>query len=65
MPLKRVLKKVDNPNATKLTKLVSQFHKQGFQNLLLQPFVREFNYFGEIKTYWVGGKHVFLQSKMG
>jgi glutathione synthase/RimK-type ligase-like ATP-grasp enzyme len=56
---KQGFKKIDNPTVTKLTKLVAQFHKQGFQNLLLQPFVREFNYFGEIKTYWVGGKHVY------
>ena len=33
--------------------------KQGYQNLLLQPFLEEFNKFGEIKTYWVGNKNIY------
>ena len=50
---------INKPNKKKINDKLVSLKKQGYKNLLLQPFLSEFNKFGEVKTYWVGGKHLY------
>ncbi len=52
-------KKIHNPTQKKISDNLQRLKKQGYQHILLQPFLDEFNKFGEIKTYWVGGKNIY------
>lgn len=50
---------IKHPTSKKIDTYLKKMKKQGYQNLLLQPFLEEFNKFGEIKTYWVGNKNIY------
>ena len=50
---------VDKPSEKNLSKLFNQLKKKEYKRILLQPFLEEFNKFGEIKTYWVNGEHLY------
>ena len=50
---------IKNPTQKKVNDKLISFKKKGYKHLLLQPFLEEFNKFGEVKTYWVGGKHLY------
>lgn len=50
---------IKNPTQKKINSKLSSLKKKGYKNLLLQPFLDDFNKYGEIKTYWVGGKHLY------
>jgi hypothetical protein len=50
---------INNPTKKKINDKLISLKKQGYKNLLLQPFLPEFNKYGEVKTYWVGGKHLY------
>jgi len=46
-------------NSIKIKKYITDLKKQEYTRLLLQPYIGEFNKFGEIKTYWINGKNIF------
>jgi len=46
-------------NTKQITKYLDNLKKLEYNRLLLQPFIGEFNKFGEIKTYWINGKNIF------
>jgi len=50
-------KMLNNPN--KVKGYLEQLKKQDYNRLLVQPFIGEFNKYGEIKTYWINGENVF------
>ncbi len=50
---------IKNVSSKKVDDYLKKMKKQGYRNLLLQPFLEEFNKFGEIKTYWVGGRNLY------
>ena len=50
---------ITKPNKKKINDKLVSLKKKGYKNLLLQPFLGEFNKFGEVKTYWVGGNHLY------
>jgi len=50
---------IKNPTKKKINDKLKSLKKKGYKNILLQSFLEEFNKFGEIKTYWVGGKHLY------
>lgn len=50
---------IKNPTEKKINDKLQSLKKQGYKNLLIQSFLQEFNKYGEIKTYWVGGKHLY------
>ena len=50
---------IENPTSQKLQKLFTKLKKKQYKRLLLQPFLEEFNKFGEIKTYWINGEHLY------
>mgnify|MGYP001188012145 CR=1 FL=1 len=50
---------IKNVSSKKVDVYLKKMKKQGYRNLLLQPFLEEFNKFGEIKTYWVGGRNLY------
>ena len=52
-------KVIKNPTLKKIEKSLYSFKKQGYKRLLLQPFLEEFNKYGEIKTYWVNSKNIY------
>ena len=56
---KEGFKKIHKPTETKLSKELQRLKKKEYTNILLQPFMEEFNKFGEIKTYWINGKFIY------
>tara|TARA_B100000945_G_C20365514_1_gene589375 strand:+ start:133 stop:1128 length:996 start_codon:yes stop_codon:yes gene_type:complete len=50
---------IKNPTTKKVDSYLSKLKKKGYKRLLLQPYIQEFNKFGEIKTYWINGKNIF------
>lgn len=50
---------IKKPTQKKLIKLFNSLKKKEYKRLLLQPFLEEFNKFGEVKTYWINGKHLY------
>ena len=50
---------VNKPSEKNLSKLFNQLKKKEYKRILLQPFLEEFNKFGEIKTYWINGEHLY------
>tara|TARA_B110000285_G_scaffold178888_1_gene201311 strand:- start:1050 stop:2045 length:996 start_codon:yes stop_codon:yes gene_type:complete len=50
---------INNPNEKKISEYLSKLKKEDYTNVLLQSFIEEFNKFGEIKTYWSGGKFIY------
>jgi len=56
---KEGLKIIKNPTNKKIETKLNMFKKKKYNRILLQPFIEEFNKFGEIKTYWINGKNIF------
>ena len=56
---KKGFETIPNPTIQSLKKAIQPLQKKGYKNLLLQPFVEEFNKFGEIKTYWIHQKNIY------
>jgi glutathione synthase/RimK-type ligase-like ATP-grasp enzyme len=56
---KRGLKIIKKPTESKVKKQIETLKKQGFKRLLLQPYLEEFNKYGEIKTYWINGENIY------
>ena len=52
-------KKINNPTEKKIKDYLVKLKNDGYTNVLLQSFIEEFNKFGEIKTYWSGGKFLY------
>ena len=52
-------KKIKNPTKKKIADYLLKLRKQNYLNVLLQSFIGEFNKYGEIKTYWSGGKFLY------
>ena len=52
-------KKINNPTEKKIRDYLVKLKNDGYTNVLLQSFIEEFNKFGEIKTYWSGGKNLY------
>ena len=50
---------IKKPKKKNIESQLKKLKKQGYKRLLLQPFIEEFNKFGEIKTYWVNGKNIY------
>jgi len=50
---------IKKPTEKKVSDYLDKLKKQGYKRILLQPFISEFNKYGEIKTYWVDGKFVY------
>ena len=50
---------IKNPTEKKIDAQLERLRKQEYKRLLLQPFIPEFNKFGEIKTYWINGKNIY------
>ena len=50
---------IKNPTPKKVDTQLKRLQKKGYKRLLLQPFIEEFNKFGEIKTYWINGKNIY------
>ncbi len=54
------VKKYKNPSKYLIQKyLDNTIKKTEYKNLLLQPFLKDFNKFWEVKTYWLLGKNIF------
>jgi len=56
---KKGFKIIKNVTQKKVGDYLQKMKKEGYKNVLIQPFLEDFNKFGEIKTYWVGGKHLY------
>ena len=54
---------IKNPDQKKIEKSLKSLKKQNYHHLLLQPFLEEFNKYGEIKTYWVNGKNLYAYNQ--
>jgi len=50
---------IKNPNSKKIETVLKMLKKKKYKHLLLQPFLEEFNKYGEIKTYWVNGQNIY------
>ena len=47
------------PSPSVINNYLQKMKQQGYQHLLLQEFIEEFNKFGEIKTYWINNKNIY------
>jgi len=56
---KKGFKIIKNVTQKKVEDYLQKMKREGYKNVLLQPFLEDFNKFGEIKTYWVGGKNMY------
>jgi hypothetical protein len=57
---KRGVKIYKNPKIKSIETYLNKINKTtDYKNLLLQPFLENFNKYWEIKTYWILGKHIF------
>ena len=56
---KEGVKIIKNPTSKKIKTQLDIYKKKKYNRLLLQPFIEEFNKFGEIKTYWINGSNIF------
>jgi glutathione synthase/RimK-type ligase-like ATP-grasp enzyme len=56
---KKGFKIIKNVTQKKVEDYLKKLKKDGYKNVLLQQFLEEFNKFGEVKTYWVGGKNMY------
>ncbi len=50
---------IKKPTKKNIESQLKKLKKQGYKRLLLQPFIPEFNKFGEIKTYWINNKNIY------
>ena len=56
----RGVKKYKNPSKYLIQKYLDNIAgKTEYKNLLLQPFLEDFNKFWEVKTFWLLGKNIF------
>jgi len=56
---KKGFKIIKNVTPKKVEDYLKKMKKEGYQHILLQEFLEDFNKFGEIKTYWIGDKNMF------
>ena len=56
---------IKNVNEKKVTDYLSSLKNKGYRRILIQDFIPEFNKFGEIKTYWINGKNIYLINNSG
>ena len=57
---KKGVKIYKSPNMKSIAKYLDKINDTtDYKNLLLQPFLQNFNKYWEIKTYWILGKHIF------
>ena len=56
---KKGFKIIKNVNQKKVEDYLRIMKKDSYKHVLLQPFLEDFNKFGEIKTYWVGGRNMY------
>lgn len=56
---KKGFKIIKNVTKKKVEDYLKKMKKDGYKHVLLQPFLEDFNKFGEIKTYWVGNKNMY------
>jgi len=54
---------IKNPDEKKIEKALQSLKNKKYRNLLLQPFLEEFNKYGEIKTYWIDGKNIYAYNQ--
>lgn len=50
---------IKKPTVKNVEAYLTKLKQKGYTRLLLQPFIEEFNKFGEIKTYWINGKNIY------
>ena len=54
---------IKNPTSKKIKSTISSLGKKGYQRLLLQSYLEEFNKYGEIKTYWINNKFIYAYNQ--
>jgi glutathione synthase/RimK-type ligase-like ATP-grasp enzyme len=54
---------IKNPSSKKIKSCISSLKKKGYQRLLLQSFLEEFNKYGEIKTYWINNQFIYAYNQ--